>query len=96
MCGLCGVLGVQDHWSDHADGSRGPPDRGERTHRLNIARKMLSPFGLSLREWQGRYVVSSGTGKSDVIEHLGLLWQSAEKLTGRRCDPLDPGYLDRF
>lgn len=96
MCGLCGVFGIQDHWSDQADGSRALPDRLERAHRLAIAKRFLTPFGLNLREWQGRYVIAGRTGKSEVIEHLGGVWQAAERLSGRYCDPLDPVYLERL
>lgn len=96
MCGLCGVFGVQEHWSDNADGKRRQPAHAERMHRLGTAQRMLKPFGLSLREWAGRYVIANRTGKSEVIEHLGLLWQAAERLTGASCDPLDPAYLEQL
>jgi hypothetical protein len=95
MCGLCGVFGMSDHWSDSAEGSRRLPDRVARAHRLRIAQRMLKPFHLNVREWTGGYIVSTRTGKSAVIDNLGALWQEAEKLTGRPCDPLDERYLSR-
>jgi hypothetical protein len=98
MCGLCGVFGMSSHWSDNAadagsEDSRKLPDRVARAHRLRIAQRMLKPFRLSVREWTGGYIVATSTGKSAVIDNLGALWQEAEKLTGRVCDPLDERYL---
>jgi hypothetical protein len=57
---------------------------------------VLALYGLRLSEWGGRFILTTRTGKSAVVEHFGTLWQEAERLLGRPCDPLDPGILDRL
>ena len=98
MCGLCGVLGAEDHWTDaasraelRADGTPGRTRRQERLHRVAVANRILAGYGLSLRDWQGSsYVLSGRTGRTRIVPHLAALWQAAEELAGRPCDPLDP------
>ena len=53
-------------------------------------------FGLRCAEWQGRFTVSGGTGRSLVVDHVGALWPAAEKLAGRPIDPLDPTVIARI
>lgn len=90
MCGLCGLLGPQKHWSD-AD-HRLPDLRGpaERQRRTAIASRLLAPFGLKLDVWANCYVLSGRTGRREVVNGLGELWSAAERISGRPCDPLDP------
>ena len=102
MCGLCGVLGgAADHWTDASArpatfaGRRDPPTRRrERLERVALANRVLRPYGLKLADWQGAsYVLSSATGRSEIVPHLAALWPAAERLLKRPCDPLDPGLL---
>jgi hypothetical protein len=85
MCGLCGVFGVAEHWSDGSTGSR-----ADRQHRVAVGNRFVALFGLQLAEWSGRFTLTSQTGGSAVVDHFGSLWPEAERLSGRRCDPLDP------
>lgn len=104
MCSLCGVLGGAEHWSDAAarpgvyTRNAGRIDRRrERAARVAAANRILSAYALTLSDWQGAsYVLSTRTGKSEVIEDLGHLWPAAERLAGRACDPLDPGLIARL
>lgn len=104
MCGLCGVLGGDGHWTDAVarEGvytrNVGPVERRrERAYRIQVANRALKVYGLQLEDWQGAsYVLRTLTGKSEVIESLAHLWPTAEKLTGRVCDPLDPQFLERL
>ena len=58
---------------------------------------MLAAYRLSLTDWQGRaYLLSTATGKTEVIETLAHLWPAAERLSGRSFDPLDPDFLVRL
>lgn len=104
MCGLCGMFGVAEHWTAAAgmetsgtevSGAGPAPRRAERQHQVRIANALLAPFGLRCADWQGRFTVSSRTGKSMVVDHLGALWPAAEKLAGRPIDPLDPAMIAR-
>jgi hypothetical protein len=106
MCGLCGVLGADDHWSDAAarpetfarragasDGS-GPTPRQERQRRIALANRILQHYRLRLADFEGRsYVLRGATGRQEVVPHLALLWAAAERLAGRPCDPLDEALI---
>lgn len=102
MCGLCGVLGADGHWSDSAshpgvfaarDGA--PTRRQERLARVALTNRILGHYGLKLGDWQGvAYLLSGRTGRSEVIDHLGALWPMAETMAKRPCDPLDEGLIE--
>lgn len=104
MCALCGSLGSSDHWTDaHARPgvftASGDPvsRRRERALRLQAANRVLKHLGLSLADWQGAsFVLSSATGKSEMVDNMSALWVQAEAMTGRRFDPLDAGLLERL
>ena len=101
MCGLCGVLGAEDHWTDASArpstfaGRHDPPTRRrERLERAALVNRVLKPYGLKLADWQGAsYVLSSATGRFEIVPHLAALWPAAERLLKRPPDPLDPGLL---
>jgi hypothetical protein len=98
MCGLCGVLGAEDHWTDAAGSTRLFGNAGasqtrcqERLRRVAIANKILAHYGLKLSDWQGSaYILRNRTGRQEIVPHLAALWPTAEALAGRSCDPLDP------
>lgn len=93
MCGLCGAFGGAAHWSDGLP-SAGRTPTADRLHRSKIASDVLAFYGLSLREWSGRYTLTSRTGRTAIVAHQGALWAKAERLSGRACDPLDPAVID--
>lgn len=87
MCALCGVL-LDEHWAE--DGGR-----RARTFRVKLANRVLDHFGLRLDDWGGRvYVLRDRKGRSAVVANLGVLWVEAERLSGRKLDPLDPELVD--
>jgi hypothetical protein len=88
MCGLCGVFGVAEHWTDGSGDSQ-----AERQHRVAAGNDVLAVFGLRLAEWQDRYTLTGSTGGSAVVDNFGNLWPAAERLAGRSFDPLDPKIL---
>ncbi len=96
MCGLCGMLGADAHWSDasstpQAFKGRKATRRQERLRRVALINEVLRHYSVEAKDWQGTsYLLSTPTGKSAVVDHLGMLWSEAEKLAGRPCDPLDP------
>ena len=104
MCGLCGILGGQDHWTDAIarDGvytrNHSPQERRrERAKRIRAANLALKIYGLKLEDWQSNsYILRTVTGKSEVFDSLNHLWPTAEKLTGRFCDPLDEQFIARL
>ena len=104
MCALCGVLGGADHWADAAArpgiytrNIDGLQRRRERAHRIACASRVLRYYGLTLSDWQASsFVLSTATGKTELVQDLGHLWSAAEKLLGRPCDPLEPDLIIRL
>ena len=104
MCALCGVLGGGGDWTDAAarPGVFTPNvntlrRRRERINRVACAQRVLGFYGLTLSDWQSSsFVLSTLTGKTEIVDNLTHLWSVAEKLTGRPCDPLDPRLIERL
>lgn len=104
MCALCGVLGGTGHWTDAAvrpglftRNVDAVARRRERASRVAQANRVLAHYRLSLADWQGTsFLLSTATGKTEIVDNLAHLWSAAEKLHGRPCDPLDPALLDRL
>jgi hypothetical protein len=96
MCGLCGVLGAEDHWTDAAArpetfGDRRTPRRQERFARIALANRILRHYGLKLGDFEGQsYVLRAATGRAELVPHLAGMWSAAERLAGGPCDPLAP------
>ncbi len=96
MCGLCGVLGGEVHWTDASGrpqtfGARQQTRRQERFQRIALANRILGHYRLKLGDFQGQsYVLRAATGRQEIVPDLLGMWAAAEKLAGRRCDPLDP------
>ena len=99
MCGLCGVLGAEDHWTDasarpEAFGGRRTTRRQERFTRVALANRILRHYGLKLGDFEGQnYVLRAATGRAELVPHLAGMWSAAEKLARRTCDPLAPDLL---
>jgi hypothetical protein len=84
MCVLCGVL-LEEHWAEGEGGRRG------RVFRVRLVNRVLAFYGLRLDDWSGRvWTLRDQKGRSVVVENLGSLWSEAERLAGRKLDPLDP------
>ncbi len=104
MCSLCGMLGGNEHWAE-AVARPGVYTRNidvierrrERRNRMRIANEVLAQFGMALSDWQGSsFLLSTRTGKTEVIADLGHLWPAAERLSGRVCDPLALPVIERL
>ncbi len=104
MCALCGVLGGADHWTDAAARpgvftyAADPLERRrERARRIAAANRVLGHYQMKVSDWQGTsFILSTATGKTEMVENLSHLWSVAERLSGRTCDPLDPTLLLRL
>jgi hypothetical protein len=97
MCALCGVLGATEHWTDavarpgvFTRNTDAASRRRERMNRAAAANRVLKHYGMNLADWQGSaFVLSTATGKTEIVDNLAHLWMAAERLLGRPCDPLD-------
>jgi hypothetical protein len=100
MCGLCGVLGNADHWTDIPDeGVVLSPHtrRATRLARVRMVNEVLAYYGLKLADWQGsNYVLSGPTGRTELVGDLVQVWRAVEQMAGRACDPLDPRLIERL
>ena len=104
MCALCGVLGGAGDWTDAAArpglftrNVDALQRRRERINRVACAQKVLSFYSLTLSDWQGAsFLLSTQTGKTELVDGLTHLWSAAERLIGRPCDPLDPSLVVRL
>lgn len=95
MCGLCGLLGEDVHWSDPLGDEL--PRRRERLRRIAAINKVLAPFHLKVEDFQGvSYLLLGATGKQKMANGLDQLWQRAEQLIGRQLDPLDERLLEHL
>ncbi|RMR28881.1 hypothetical protein ALP36_02952 [Pseudomonas syringae pv. coriandricola] len=95
MCGLCGLLGEDVHWSDPL--ATELPRRRERLRRIAAINKVVAPFCLKVEDFQGvSYLLLGATGKQELATGLEQLWQKAELLIGRPLDPLDARVLDHL
>lgn len=96
MCGLCGALGVDDHWSRGAAGAQLHTPAAERNRQAAAANTVLRFHGFVLKVWNDRYMLYGPTGRSAVVDHVGLLWAAVEKLAGIGIDPLDETVIARM
>ena len=95
MCSLCGMFEGQVHWTESkSPAAEAHAQRRERQARVRLVNTVLQHYGLTLAEWSGKsYVLSSRTGRTAIVGNLSELWGQAERLSGRRCDPLDERLL---
>ena len=92
MCGLCGLLGPDLHWSDPLGDDL--PRRRERLRRVAAINRVVAPFRLTVSDVQGAsYLIQGPTGRQALAEGLDDLWRQAETVLGRPLDPLEPRVL---
>ena len=88
MCGLCGLLAGESHWAERPVGVATPP-RVERLLRVAYLNKLLKAYSFVLSDWHGgTYLLTTFTGKSELISNLAELWSAVETLSGIKPDPL--------
>jgi hypothetical protein len=105
MCILCGDLVGEPHWTERnlqsrpTGGFAGESDRRQaRFRRTRVLNRILGVYQLSVYEDLSgtQYVLGNGKGAQEVVQHVGQLWPAADKLAGRRLDPLDAGLLAKL
>src|SRR3954452_14026816 len=97
MCALCGVFGDAEHWTAavarpgvFTRNTDPAARRRERMKQVAAQNRVLQHYRMTLADWQGSaYVLSTATGKTEIVDNLLHLWTAAERLLGRPCDPLD-------
>jgi hypothetical protein len=106
MCVLCGEALTHIHWTDQRADERVVVSMlagddyqrsrmRDRLHVVRLANRILRYYGLHLDDWNGsKYVLSDRKGSSVIVQDVGSLWASAEKLVRRPLDPLDSSLLE--
>ena len=60
--------------------------RRERVSQVAAANRVLKHYRVSLADWQATaFVLSTATGKAEIVDNLGHLWTVAERPTGNRA-----------
>jgi hypothetical protein len=101
MCSLCGTLYSTRHWAE-APGSGAAVDARrawmrDRLRRVALLNRVLAPLALTVDDWVGTaYVLRTRTGTTVLCADLATIFAEAERLTGRKADPLDGELLARW
>ena len=104
MCGLCGILGAEEHWTETSGRSAtfaarrdAPTRRQERLARIGLTNRILAHYNLQLSDWQGQsHTLKNKVGQTEMVETIAAIWPVAEQLAKQVCDPLDPALLARL
>ncbi len=92
MCGVCGTLGGEEHWSTASGRLQlddAPTRRAERARRIRIINAVVRGLQVQVSDWQGRYYLVAGpTGKQQVVDSLPHVWAALQEVAGRSVDPL--------
>jgi len=95
------MLGGDAHWSESdaapaafAARREAHTRQRERQTRVRLLNAVLRHYGLNVTVWAGNsYLLSTRTGRTEIVDDLAHLWTAAERLSGKRCDPLDDQLL---
>jgi hypothetical protein len=69
----------------------------DRLRRVELLNRVLAPLALSVDDWVGTaYVLRTRTGTSVLCADLATIFVEAERLSGRKADPLDTELLARW
>ncbi|MBV6274300.1 hypothetical protein KVP09_15505 [Alcaligenaceae bacterium CGII-47] len=95
------MLGDEGHWTDLwplADAAElARRHRNERLSRVKCLNRVLGAFSCSVTDWQGsQYLLSTFTGKTELVDNLTQLWACVERLSGCQVDPLSVRVRDRL
>ena len=87
MCGLCGVIDADRHWTAarSVDIEGGRAERMRQRFRLaQVATRMLGATKITVEDFGGRqFVVRSATGAAELVDSLPQVWLTAERMHGR-------------
>lgn len=95
MCGLCGLIGEQQDWTDSLRSDL--PRRQERLRKIKMLNHITASYRLSITDFQGvNYLIQTPTGKQSIANGLDQLWNEIQQLTGQKIDVLDPRLLSHL
>lgn len=99
MCGMCGLWGSVDHWSNPARLPGADVDAVNATRvRLRQAAaisRLTAAVGATVRDWgASSWIVENRSGGTEIVADLGAVWPAVERLTGRPVRLLSTDFLD--
>lgn len=100
MCGLCGIFGVENHWTTgvQTEVSADPiMRRHARARRIRAVNRLLKNKGFQLNDWQAvQYILSNQTGKSVIVDNVTEVWRAMEIEFNQVFDPLNSTEISRY
>ncbi|EOW2079406.1 hypothetical protein ACNZ70_003804 [Vibrio mimicus] len=97
MCGLCGMLNVEEHWlvaNSIESSKRGDVRLRLRRERINVINHWLASTNIKVSDFYGSaYVLANLTGRQELISDIGQLWKTVDSMSNCNIDPLDESYL---
>lgn len=94
MCANCGYPSAPGHWTE-AGASSASERLQARFRRAAMLKEILPAYGLTAHD-DGAVpgmTLATMTGNHEMVGDLAELWAAAERMTGRRIDPLAPEFL---
>ncbi|WP_182418208.1 hypothetical protein [Bartonella sp. HY038] len=92
MCGLCGLIGEKQEWSDQVKSDL--PLRQNRLKKIKLINKILHYRRLTVSDFHGvSYLLQTPTGKSAIVSGLDNLWDECKNISGHSIDVLNPDLL---
>lgn len=101
MCGMCGIWGNAWHWTIAA-----APDANALSARPRIALRaqqaaalssIAAPLRVRVFDWSGSsWLIDGPSGATEVAETLPQVWESIERVSGRKLDPLSDEFMLAF
>lgn len=93
MCGMCGLWGSTDHWSNPARLPGATPGQANmqrvRIQQADAISSFTRKAGAVVRDWgQSSWIVENFSGGTEIVDSLGAVWAAVERLTGRSMSPL--------
>jgi len=89
MCGACGILAGAPDWVEGGGDGTGAAKLAERRRRIALVNRLLAPGGVRLRDFAGRLVLQSATGRTRIVTELAHVWLAADQIGRRPVDPLE-------
>ena len=94
MCSACGFPAAPGHWTE-AGAATAPERLRARFRRAQVLQAVLPAYGLTASD--GMQVqgiqVSTLSGSHAIVRDLEEVWATAERMSGRPVDPLDPRFI---
>ena len=95
MCANCGFPSAPGHWTEAGLASASDRIRS-RFRRAQVLQAVLSGYGLTAHD-DGAIpglTLATRTGHHEMVADLAEVWAAAERMSGRRIDPLDPRFTE--